>query len=319
MKKTIKKISDNTNYRLKVYLEQDYDNVGLYTPTDGDIGHIDVLCNFVVQTNENDTTVKLRDSVNDDKYKFMKSLSYNVDWGDGNQNTYQVNGVLNTHQYSSNGSYDITLTIDTPWGRNKQVKKVTVPSNIDITFDVNATTPESLGYDYEMLSYVNTSGVIICDGGVSRLNELRRYGANGLQATITEVEGKSGIDGISQITSGLSTTNMVYVYFIDGIKYMDDEETGYTTISVYPSLFTNGQNEGFTHELLSMDTGPVVHQEVFHGITNEIEIQSDIFIERGKQAPFEFYYKMGEVSNMKELEQNGNKFFKINDSDDIRD
>ena len=196
---------------------------------------------------------------------------------------------------------------------------MTVPSNIDITFDVNATTPESLGYDYEMLSYVNTSGVIICDGGVSRLNELRRYGANGLQATITEVEGKSGIDGISQITSGLSTTNMVYVYFIDGIKYMDDEETGYTTISVYPSLFTDGQNEGFTHELLSMDTGPVVHQEVFHGITNEIEIQSDIFIDRGKQAPFEFYYKMGEVSNMKELEQNGNKFFKINNSDDIRD
>jgi hypothetical protein len=243
----------------------------------------------------------------------MKSLSYNVDWGDGNQNTYQVNGVLNTHQYSGNGSYVITLTIDTPWGRNKQVKKVTVPSNNDITFDVNVTTPESLGYDYEMLSYVNTSGVIICDDGVSRLNELKRYGSNSLQSNISEVEGKSGINGISQIT------DTVYVYFIDGIKYMDDLTTGVTTISVYPSLFTDGQNEGFTHELLSMDTGPVVHQEVFHGITNEIEIQSDIFIERGKQAPFEFYYKMGEVSNMKELEQNGNKFFKINDSDDIRD
>ncbi len=313
MKKTIKKISDNTNYRLKVYLEQDYDNVGLYTPTDGDIGHIDVLCNFVVQTNEDNTTVKLRDSVNDDRYKFMKSLSYKVDWGDGNQNIYQINGVLNTHQYNSNGSYEITLTIETPWGRNKQVKKVTVPSNNDITFDVNATTPESLGYDYEMLSYVNTSGVITCDDGVSRLNELKRYGSNSLQSNITEVEGKSGINGISQIT------DTVYVYFIDGIKYMDDLTTGITTISVYPSLFTDEQNEVFTHELLSMDTGPVVHQEVFHGITNEIEIQSDIFIERGKQAPFEFYYKMGEVSNMKELEQNGNKFFKINDSDDIRD
>lgn len=318
MKKTIKKISDNTNYRLKVYLEQDYDNVGLYTPTDGNIGHIDVLCNFVVQTNEDNTTVKLRDSVNDDRYKFMKSLSYKIDWGDGNQNIYQVNGGLNTHQYSGNGSYEITLTIETPWGRNRQVKKVTVPSNIDITFDVNATTPESLGYDYEMLSYVNTSGVITCDNGVSRLNELKKYGpspmGDGLVPSLnfTEEDGKSGINGISQKTGTVS------VYFIDGIKYMDDLTTGITTISVYPSLFTDGQNEGFTHELLSMDTGPVVHQEVFHGITNEIEIQSDIFIERGKQAPFEFYYKMGEVSNMKELEQNGNKFFKINDSDDIR-
>ena len=319
MKKTIKKISDSTNYHLNVYLEQDYDNVGLYTPTNGEIGHIDVLCNFVVKTNSEDTTVILRDSVDGDRYKFMKNLSYKVDWGDNIQNTYDANGDNHSHTYNVDGIYEITVTIETPWGRNRQVKKITIPSNIDITFDVTTTTPESLGYDYEMVEqYHNTSGVIICQYGVSRLNELKKYGVNGLQATITEVEGKSGIDGISQITTGLSTANMVYVYFIDGIKYMDDEETGYTTISVYPTLFTDGQNENFTHELLSMGTGPVVHQEVFHGITNDIEIQSDIFINRGKQAPFEFYYKMGEVSNMKELEQNGNKFFKIKDEDDFR-
>lgn len=125
----------------------------------------------------------------------------------------------------------------------------------------------------------------------------------------------NGVNGISQVTGN------VYTYYIDRLKYMDDNDTGMTTLSLYPDNFTNGDvidGIEYINEMLNVYDGPMVHQEVFKGVTGDIDIQSDIFIERGKQGPFEFYYKLGEITNMKELEQNGNKFFTINNVDDFK-
>ena len=316
MKRVIRKISENGSYKLSVMLDQDYNNIGLYTPTNGDVGQLDILCNFVVKTIRTKRYVTLKDGVDFERYKFIKGLLYTVDWGDGTTDTFQLDGNPHQHTYVENGEYVIKMTINSPWGNHQQEKTVMIPpvDSSDIVFDPTITTPELLGYDNEMVAYVNTSGVIICEGAVSRLNELKKYGS-GLVASISDTEGMSGVNGISQITG------TVYTYYIDRIKYMDDTETGITTISLYPDNFTNGdvfEGVEYINEMLNLTEGPVVHQEVFHGVTGDIEIQSDIFIERGKQAPFEFYYKLGEISNMKELEQNGNKFFTINNVDDFK-
>ena len=166
-----------------------------------------------------------------------------------------------------------------------------------------------------MIAYVNNSGVIICEGVPSRLKEVIKYGQTVITAYITDQEGMNGVNGISQATGN------VYTYYIDRLKYMDDNDTGMTTLSLYPDNFTNGDvidGIEYINEMLNVYDSPMVHQEVFKGVTGDIDIQSDIFIERGKQAPFEFYYKLGEITNMKELEQNGNKFFTINNVDDFK-
>ena len=314
MKRVVKKIT-NGNHIVPIHLEQDTENIGLYSPTDGNIGQIDVICNFVIKTQSGTKTITIKDGVDLNRYSFVKGLSYTIEWGDGTEDNYQINGDLQTHTYANNGEYVITMLINSPWGNHKNEKTINLPSveSTDITFDTTISTPELLGYDSQIVAYVNTSGVIICEGVQSRLTEFRSYGGGSYVATINDTEGMSGINGISQITGN------VFTYYIDRIKYMDDN--GNTTISLYPDLFTSGDvidGIEYINEMLSVEDTAMVHQEVFHGITNDIEIQSNIFIERGKQAPFEFYYKLSEVSNMVELERNGNKFFKINNDDDFK-
>lgn len=314
MKRVVRKNSETNKYGFSIMLLQDYNNVGIYTPTDGNIGQIDTVCNFVLKTNSTNFMVFIKDGVNLERYKFMKGLTYTIDWGDGTTDTYDVDGNPHTHNYSEGGEYKVTMYINTPWGNHREIKTINLPSIDEVNFDMNITTPEVLGYDSEMIAYVNNSGVIICEGAVSRISELKKYGT-GYVASITDSEGMSGVNGISQVTA------TVYTYYIDRVKYMDDTETRKTTISLYPNNFTNGDYfEGvqYINEMLNVTDGPVVHQEIFNGVTGDIEIQSDIFIERGKQAPFEFYYKLGEITNMKELEQNGNKFFTINNVDDFK-
>ena len=317
MKRVVRKNSETNKYGFSIMLLQDYNNVGIYTPTDGNIGQIDTVCNFVVKTIRTKRYVTIKDGVDLDKYKFVKGVQYTVNWGDGNEETFDIDGQTHSHTYVTNGEYKITMTMVTPWGNHKQVKGVVIPpiDSRDITFDLTMTTPEELGYDDEMLSYVNNTGVIICQDAVSRVKELIKYGETTPTASITDIQGMSGINGISQVTSNTVT------YYIDRLKYMDDSQTNMTTISVYPNGFTSGDvidGVEYINEMLNLYDGPMVHQEVFNGVTGDIDIQSDIFIERGKQAPFEFYYKLGEVSNMKELEQNGNKFFTINNVDDFK-
>ena len=317
MKRVVRKNSETNSYGFSIMLTQDYNNVGLYTPTDGQIGQLDMVCNFVVKTIKTKRYVTLKDGVDLERYKFIKGLTYTVNWGDGSEETFQVDGQSHLHTYTNDGDYEIKMTMSTPWGNHQQIKNVMIPpvDSSDITFDMTMTTPEEIGYDTEMLAYVNNTGVIICRNAVSRLNEVTRYGSNSTTATISDAQGMSGVNGISQ-----STPNVI-TYYIDRIKYMDDTQTGETTISLYPDNFTNGDvvdGVEYINEMLFVEDGPVVHQEVFNGVTGDIDIQSDIFINRGKQAPFEFYYKLGEISNMKELEQNGNKFFTINNVDDFK-
>lgn len=314
MMKRVVKRKEGGGYKMSLMLTQDYNNVGLYTPTDGDIGQLDVLCNFVLQTSSSNNVVTIKDGIDTVRYGFTKGLTYQLDWGDGFVETYQVNGQANSHIYVVGGEYEVTMTINSPWGRHREIKTINIPSTDTVNFDMNITTPELLGYDNEMVGYVNTSGVIVCEGAVSRLNELKKYGT-GLVTSITDSEGMDGENGISQINGN------VYTYYIDRIKYVDNLDERTSTIYLYPNNFTSGgvvKGVEYINEMLNLTEGPVVHQEVFNGVTGDIDIQSDIFVERGKQAPFEFYYKLGEISNMKELEQNGNKFFTVNNMDDFK-
>jgi hypothetical protein len=44
------------------------------------------------------------------------------------------------------------------------------------------------------------------------------------------------------------------------------------------------------------------------------EVQTDVFVERGKYSPFEYIQRLGEVDNVGDLQRYGYGFFKINNT-----
>jgi hypothetical protein len=67
---------------------------------------------------------------------------------------------------------------------------------------------------------------------------------------------------------------------------------------------------GLTEDML--DEEPITKEDVLMGVVNSPEIQSGIFIERGKVSVFESLYRLGEVDNIGDLTSYGYGFFKIN-------
>jgi hypothetical protein len=54
-----------------------------------------------------------------------------------------------------------------------------------------------------------------------------------------------------------------------------------------------------------------VKNELLLGIIDDAEVQSNIFIERGKNSALERIERLGEVDNIGDLEKYGYKFFEI--------
>ena len=56
---------------------------------------------------------------------------------------------------------------------------------------------------------------------------------------------------------------------------------------------------------------PITKEEVLFGVVSSPEIQSQIFIDRGKNSAFEGIQRLGEVDNIGDLVSYGYGFFKI--------
>ena len=67
---------------------------------------------------------------------------------------------------------------------------------------------------------------------------------------------------------------------------------------------------GFAHNNNTI-IEPSIRQEYKFGISSLQSVDSDIYIDRGINAAFEKHLKLGEVSNMEDLTQYSNGFFKI--------
>jgi len=68
--------------------------------------------------------------------------------------------------------------------------------------------------------------------------------------------------------------------------------------------------QGLTENML--DELPITKEEILMGVVSSPEIQSGIFIERGKDTAFEALQRLGEVDNIGDLTSYGYGFFKIN-------
>ena len=208
-----------------------------------------------------------------------------------------------------------------PWGYNIVKKDITVPyTNVTIT-NPNGTayfvpaggnwSATPIMYDYIFsgdsncdLDVYNFSATPITVTGytTSNVNGLQVYGPKynlfgGNFKLGVQVTGTSGNIGTYW---GPDPSNTYTAYTINDIDYYDYNDG--TTIFIV-------QTSGITSDMLVCSA--LTKNEVLLNVIDEAEVQTDVFIDRGKVSAYERVQRLNEVDNIGELTNYGYKFFNI--------
>jgi hypothetical protein len=203
------------------------------------------------------------------------------------------------HTYSSNGTYTIEVTVNSPWDVRKVQKTIEIPfvqsfgypTNLgELTFDIPYTEGDTHSQtylqDYRTLTgATNNTTVTFLGIGKSRIDEKKLYGTEGGYV-------------------GLTITSEYTGYTIDNLVYRDYED-GYTHISGV----TSGNTETFFQD--EIYNGMVTRNEHFLGFVDDPQIFSDVFVERGQMSVMERNFRLTEIDNTGELDVYGNGYFKV--------
>jgi len=292
------------DYNIPIFLESKVDEFGIMVGFDGDIEQIEQFVNFTYT--QLDKTVTLYNSVNPDKLRKLVEQTYTISWGDNTSSNIQANtGEVGTnlpsvsHTYTTDGSYTITLTLNSPWSNKKLSKVVKIPENLFKYNPLGSFTGTSVpsysnitgisqnylnDLDYTNNTGYTTTGFTYLSIGKSRLDELKLYGVNTYSGITI------GNDNIGNYTS----------YTIDNLSYKDYSD-GYTMIT--------GTTSGYTKE--EVFNNVITRNEHFLGFVEEPQVYSDIFVDRGKQSVLENNFRLCEIESTGELEIYQNEFFII--------
>jgi hypothetical protein len=300
-------------------------DIGYYSLFDGAILQKEVINNFLFEsTILSPYTFSIYNTSELELKKFLSLVKYVIDWGDFSA-TQQITGTIPlTHTYVNSGEYKIKLIATSPWGISTVIKTVNVPfTNTSIT-NPNGTaffTPAGgnwastlFNYDYifsgdsstninDFYSSNYTSVPFIITGFTqSSINDLTQYGPKqnlfaGKFKPGIQVTGSTGNIGTFW---GPDITNTYTAYTINGINYYDYDDG--TTLYVVES-------SGFTQNDLILSA--LTKNEAYLNIIDEPEVQTNIFIERGKITGLEQVERLGEVDNIGDLEKYGYGYFKV--------
>jgi hypothetical protein len=308
-----------TGLTIPLVFRQTYDNLGFYTPFDGFILQKDVVTNFLISGDStNQYTLQLFNT-SDEIKNFLKLSNYIIDWGDGNSQTLTPTTPQPlTHTYPSvTTGYTVTMTQNNPWGQTIVEKEVYLPTtgatvnnpNGDITFIAQGGNWSGIPVSYQYLFTGDSSNTVtsqtsnnftstpfvISGFTSSRLTDLKLYGTTPYDVTVTVQREGQPYGKVNQITTAYTS------YTINNVDYYD-YPNGTTLYVINSSGLT-------TNDLVA---SAITKQEVLINVVDSPEIQSEIFIERGKLSGFESLQRLGEVDNMGDLESYGYGYFKIN-------
>jgi hypothetical protein len=128
----------------------------------------------------------------------------------------------------------------------------------------------------------------------SRLTELSLYGPVQYQVGVPIIKG-------GEIYGAITDINPVFTaYTIQNVDYYD-YVNGLTLSFVGSS--------GFTQDNITAQ--PIVKDESLIKVIDQAQIQSDVFVERGKNSAFERVQRLGEVDNLRDLINYGYGFFSV--------
>jgi len=315
-----------TGLTIPILLTQETIDIGYYSVFDGMASQKDTMINFLFSSTTITPNTYYFYNTSDPDKKYLQFSDYEVDWGDGTPLQTISTNTPNyyTHTYGSNGTFTITFSGSSPWGYNVIRKDVVVPySDVTITNPYGTATfyPQggnwsgtSISYDYiftgdsycdtelQVSSNYTTTPFLVTGYTKSNVNELEQYGPKGsLYAgkfkVGVQVTGTSGCIGTFY---GPSSDNSYTSYTINDISYRD--YSGGTTIFSVMSY-------GYTSDMLVCSA--ITKDELLLNIIDLPEIQSDVFVERGKNSALESLQRLGEVDNVGDLMKYGYKFFNV--------
>lgn len=306
-----------TGLTIPILLTENVNDIGYYSIFDGMVLQQDTMLNFIFTGNNN--TFCVYNTSDTEFKKYLEFSNYFIDWGDGTFGPFNTTPICHTYQFS--GSQTITLTGVSPWGTNKIRKTVNIPFTgvtIDNPNGVATFTPAggnwsatSFSYDYIfsgdsscdattddlwLYNNISTYPILITGYTQSSLRDLKQYGQTSYKPGVS-VTGNTGAIGVY---SGISDTELYTAYTINNIDYYDYPDG--TTLFVVSS-------SGLTSDMVVCQ--PIVKNELLLGIIDDAEVQSNIFIERGKNSALERIERLGEVDNIGDLEKYGYKFFNV--------
>ena len=142
-------------------------------------------------------------------------------------------------------------------------------------------------------NYIDTP-FLITGQTASRLSELRSYGPQKYRQTLIIQNGQP-FGQITEINENYTA------YTIQNSSYIDFADE--TTVQVFESF---GLIEAW------MVQEPITKEEELINVAFEPEIQTSVFIDRGKNSGLEKLERLNEVDSIGDLEKYGYKFFKFN-------
>ena len=292
-------------YQLPIFLQASVDEMGIMVGFDGMMEQIEQLCNFTYAGGLIPNSLIVYNTVNTNNLKTLVDSVFTVSWGDGSTGdtismvtVYDANLPYATHLYTGSGTYDIEITVNSPWKVQKLKRSIYLP----IT---GSTMPTDLGTLTFTIPYIDPPVTQTQD----YLEDYRTLTGNSEPVTGTTISflgvGKSRLDemkkyGRSNSYSGLTITANYTGYTIDGLFYMDYPD-GYTHI-------TGNTSSYYVEELYQ---GMITRNEHLIGFLDEPQISSDIFVERGKQGVMERNLRLGEIDSIGELEIYGSGYFNV--------
>jgi len=315
-----------TGLTVPILLTQTGIDYGYYSVFDGAILQKEVITNFIFSaTTGSPYTYYFYNTSDVELKKFLELTTFKVDWGDGTTIQTITGTAPLSHNYPlGDNQYTITMTATSPWGISQVSKTITVPfvfvPNLD-PFGVATFTPAggnwsatSFNYEYiftgdsntnieDFYSYNYTTVPFTITGYTqSSINDLEQYGPKYMLA---EGKFKPGIQvtGTSNTVGtywGPDPSGTYVAYTIDGVDYYDYPDG--TTLYVI-------QSSGFTQDDLVLSA--ITKNEALINVIDQPEIQSNIFIERGKMSALEYIERLGEVDNVGDLTKYGYGFFSV--------
>jgi hypothetical protein len=313
-----------TDVSIPIFLKQDYSDVGYYSPFDGDLTHCQENVNFtfILDPAQPNGICILNTSKRDVTY--LSGATYHVDWGDGSpiEEVTTFIPTTNCHNYLVEGTYTISFSGDSRYGLFIVEKNITIPFEVTpyvnpdglVTFTSNngswSGTPSSQDYIYffdsnntvnQQISSVYTNVPFVVSGNTrSRLEELQVYGVNPY------------IDGL-MITLEDGSTGMTVSQSVNFTAYTINDQT-YLDYPNGTSIFYCF-SEGLTSSMLT--ASGLTKFEYLMNIIEQPEIQSYVFIERGKYSGMENFKRIGEINNVGSLTKYGLGFFDVRNWNDI--
>jgi hypothetical protein len=308
-----------TGLTIPILIRQTAVDFGYYSPFDGAVLQKDVVANFIFSSTTADPYVYNVYNTSSEFQKFLDLSSYKINWGDGSPEqtitTYVPNSIVHTYPVA-NAQYTITLKQTNPWGVTKVSKTVTTPYVNVVPNNPNGEaffipaggnwfeTPISYNYIFsgDAVNVVsaqtsnNFTTVPFTVSGLtkSKLNELAMYGPYKFQVGVPVI--KNG-----QIWGAITNTATTFTaYTINGVDYYDYIDG--TTI-----FFE--QSSGFTDNNLTQR--PITKEEVLLKAVDQPQIQTNVFVERGKNSAYERIQRLGEVDNLGDMINYGYGFFNV--------